>query len=67
MEYLILFTLWEMCLIGAFAVGFRLGKRKKARPEQKKMTEEEKRREERRRKEDENFSTYDGRPQSPLY
>ena len=67
MEYLFLLTLWEACLIGAFIGGYFVGKRKKAKAEPKPLTEEEKRAEARRRQEEENFRTYDGRPQNPLY
>jgi hypothetical protein len=68
MEFLFLFTLWELCLVGAFVGGYVLGNIKKAKKTTAKpLSAEEQREVERRRKEDENFRTYDGTPQERIY
>ena len=63
MFYLFLFTIWEICLVGAFVGGYALGNKRKKKAEPRPLTVEERRKEERRKKEDENFLTYDGTEQ----
>jgi hypothetical protein len=64
MFYLFLFTIWEICLIGAFVGGYAFGNKRKKKAEPRPLTTEEKRKAERRQKEDENFLTYNGTEQS---
>lgn len=64
MIYLFLFTLWEICLVGAFVGGYALGNKRKKKAEPIVLTAEEQRKAERRKRENENFLTYDGREQT---
>lgn len=66
MQYLFLFTLWEICLAGAFVGGYILGKKNKGATPRPKISEEEQRQSEKRQKELENFMTYNGMPQNDI-
>jgi hypothetical protein len=60
MAYLFLFTIWEICLVGAFVGGYMLGQKRKLVAKSKEPTAEEKRAMRKSQKEFENFMNYSG-------
>lgn len=60
MEYLILFTIWEIAMLGAGLVGFLIGRKHKSSPKPQKPTEEDIKAMKRSQKEYENFMSYSG-------
>ena len=63
MNILVLVMLWEISIVAACLVGFWFSGRKKPKTTIKKVDEDEARRIRKRQREQENFMSYDGRPQ----